>query len=213
MTPKLPLLAPILIALGLSACSRNPADDVAKATVEEPDANSSSPGEPSAEARQYTFIEPSSIGFTGSKITGSHSGGFRKFSGHVTVAGDHLADGEHRVVIDMTSTWADHPKLEIHLKSADFFDIETYPEAVFNLDGAEKTGDDNYTFSGELTLRGTTKAISFPGKVTAQGEGYRLESKFSINRKDFNIRYPGKPDDLIRDEVVIALDLHAVPSQ
>ena len=61
-------------------------------------------------------------------------------------------------------------------------------------------------------LRGTTKAITFPGTVTAQGEDFHLKAKFSINRKDFNIRYPGKPDDLIRDEVVIDLDLLAVPA-
>jgi polyisoprenoid-binding protein YceI len=211
MKSKLHHLTLLALAVTLSSCAKNPADDVAKATVEDPNASSSSPAKPSAEARKFVFIEPSTIGFTGSKVTGSHSGGFKKFTGHVTVAGDELAAGDHLVVIDMESTWADHPKLEMHLKSADFFDIETYPETTFNLNSAKKGEGSNYTFSGELTLRGTTKAITFPGSVTTQDEGFHLEAEFSINRKDFNIRYPGKKDDLIRDEVVIALDLLAAP--
>ena len=148
MKPTLHHFALLALVAFLSACAENPADDIAKATVENPNASSSAPAEPTGEARKFVFVEPSAIGFTGSKVTGSHSGGFKKFTGHATVAGDQLAAGDHLVIIDMESTWADHPKLEMHLKSADFFDIETYSEATFKLNSAEKGEGTNYSFSG-----------------------------------------------------------------
>lgn len=208
-----PFLPAVLIAaLVLAACSKNPADDVARARVEDPSGDSASKsGQASSQARRFVFTDASSIRFVGSKVTGSHEGGFKSFTGHVSVAGDALAPGPHEVVIDMESTWADHPKLEAHLKSADFFDVETFPQAIFKLSSLENAPGTSHTLSGEFTLHGTTKSISFPSEITAIGGGYRLVAEFSINRRDFGIRYPGKPDDLIRDEVVIMLDIVAIP--
>lgn len=57
----------------------------------------------------------------------------------------------------------------------------------------------------------TTKNITFPAEVTMDGEKAGIHAKFDINRKDFGIVYAGKPDDLIRDEVVIELTLSAHP--
>ncbi|MCB1134377.1 MAG: YceI family protein, partial [Verrucomicrobiae bacterium] len=65
--------------------------------------------------------------------------------------------------------------------------------------------------SGNFTLHGVTKNITVPATVSKDGETIQITSKFDINRKDFGIVYPGKPDDLIRDEVVIELDLTAKP--
>ena len=69
--------------------------------------------------------------------------------------------------------------------------------------------DDGYEVTGDLTLHGVTKTISFPAVISLDGDTLSTKSEFYINRKDFNIVYPGKPDDLIRDEVVIKFDLKA----
>jgi len=205
-------LTAALLACFAHGCAENPADGVDKAKVEDILEKPASPSPSSVQVRKFAFSDTSSIGFVGSKITGQHEGGFKKFTGHFSVSEDALAPGPHEIVINMESTWADHPKLEAHLKSADFFDVETYPVATFKLTALRQAEGARHNLSGEFTLHGTTKAIAFPAEITPEKNGYRLVAKFSINRKDFGIRYPGKPDDLIRDEVVIVLDLLALPS-
>jgi len=66
---------------------------------------------------------------------------------------------------------------------------------------------------GKFTLHGVTKQISFPAKVYKGENGHpSLDADFAINRKEYGIVYPGKPDDLIREEVVIKLAMRTVPA-
>ena len=51
------------------------------------------------------------------------------------------------------------------------------------------------------------KSISFPATIKAAADSVAVDAEFAINRKDFGIVYKGKADDLIRDEVVIKLNL------
>lgn len=204
-------------------CAENPADNVPSAdvsSVEGDGAGGMAPAESGAGADaeatpdivSYVFTEDSKIGFVGSKVTGSHEGGFKTFTGGFAVAGDELASGTHQIVIDMDSTWSDSEKLTGHLKNADFFDVETYPESTFVLTSVEAIEEGGtHRLEGELTLHGVTRKIAFPATVTVADEQVTLTSEFSINRFDFGIEYPGKADDLIRKEVVIKLDLRAVP--
>ena len=88
--------------------------------------------------------------------------------------------------------------------------MATYPKASFVStkivpDTAKGTG--SYTITGDFTLHGQTKSITFPAKITVGDVDVAVESEFSINRKDFGIVYAGKTDDLIRDDVVIRLNL------
>jgi len=71
--------------------------------------------------------------------------------------------------------------------------------------GAQKT------VTGNLDLHGVTKIITFPAEIHIADVAVTVKAEFAINRKDFNINYPGKPNDLIRDNVVIKLDLKATP--
>ena len=54
-----------------------------------------------------------------------------------------------------------------------------------------------------MTIRGIEKELSFPGTLTKDATGFKANIEFSLNRKEFDIMYPGKPDDLIRDDVVL----------
>jgi polyisoprenoid-binding protein YceI len=189
-------------ALALMSCE-NPADSTTDAEV--------GPAEsaPAGAGEKYVFTDSSSVGFTGSKVTGAHDGGFKSLTGHFTLAeGDTVPNGG-KVVIDMTSTWSDNEKLTGHLKSADFFDVEKFPESVFEVTSIEKESDSSYKVAGNFTLHGQTKNITFPATVSTADETVSIKAEFDINRKDFGINYPGKTDDLIRDEVVIRLDLTA----
>lgn len=201
------LLSTGLAALLLAGCSENPADKSTAAQVSEP--TKTAAGKPDVAAREFEFTPESSIGFVGSKVTGKHEGGFKKFTGGFKVAGDTISGSGHKVVIDMTSTWSDSDRLTGHLKNADFFDVEKFPESVFEVTAVEKSADGKSKFTGNLTLHGVTKQISFPGDFAVQGNSASLKAEFFIKRIDFGIQYKGKADDLIREEVVIKLDLKA----
>ena len=58
-----------------------------------------------------------------------------------------------------------------------------------------------------------TKEISFPAKIEVKDDAVTVKAEFSINRHDFDIKYAGKPDDLIREGVVLRLDVKATPKQ
>jgi len=208
--------------LFLASCSENPADNVPSADVSEaaapaaPAADTPSeeaPAPAAADVVVYTFTDASKIGFVGSKVTGSHEGGFKKFSGTFNVAGDQPGSGPHMIEIDMDSTWSDSEKLTGHLKNEDFFNVAAHPTAKFVVENVTASeGADAYKLDGTLTLHGVTKAISFPATIKKSDNGeVTLDSEFSINRKDFGIAYAGKTDDLIRDEVVIKLAMIAAP--
>jgi len=160
---------------------------------------------------KYVFTPESQVTFVGSKITGSHHGGFKTFTGYFTIKDGAPVGNDHKVVIDMKSTYADNEKLTGHLKSPDFFDVEKFQQSTFDVTEISKTSDTAYTVSGNFTLHGKTKNISFPASVSQSGDTVKINSTFNINRKDFGIVYAGKADDLIRDEVVIELKLEAKP--
>lgn len=156
--------------------------------------------------------ENSKIEFTGSKVTGKHDGGFKQFSGTIDLVDNKAEASQVSVEIDMNSVFTDADGLTDHLKTADFFDVAKYPKASFTstkiVPDVEK-GAGNYTITGDFELHGTKKAITFPATITINDSGVAVKSEFAINRKDFGIVYAGKTDDLIRDDVVIRLDLNA----
>lgn len=197
----------IIIALAVPAlftACENPADKTDSAAVKEAVQNTATV---TGGGTKYAFTPESVVNFVGSKVTGSHSGGFKTVTGHFTVKDGALVGTDHNVVIDMSSIWSDAEKLTGHLKSADFFDVEKFPQSTFVATSLSKKSDTAYEVSGNFTLHGVTKNITFPATVTQNGDVVKIDSKFDINRQDFGVVYPGKAEDLIRNEVVIELKL------
>ena len=77
----------------------------------------------------------------------------------------------------MTSTFTDAEKLTGHLKSGDFFDVEKFPQSTFDITELKKNSDSDYTVSGNFTLHGVTKNITFPATVSKNGEAVKINSK------------------------------------
>jgi len=191
----------------LIAC-HDPAADTSKATTGEA-AHVASPA--AAQGQKYSITpQNSKIEFIGSKVTGHHNGSFGEFSGQVDYAGS--PENSHvNIAIKTDSITTDTPDLTKHLKTADFFDVAKYPEATF-VSTAIKSGGQNgasHTITGNLTLHGVTKAVTFPATINVTPDAATVESSFSINRKDFGINYAGAADNLIRDDVVLALHVRA----
>jgi polyisoprenoid-binding protein YceI len=169
----------------------------------------------SASGAKWVFTEDSKIDFVGSKVTGSHDGGFKSFSGHFHVDGDTLAESGHQIEIDMNSTWSDNDKLTEHLKAPDFFNVEKFPTSSFIATGLRESKDGEkgtHQLTGNFKLHGVEKSIEFPVTVTQSEGKLEIDADFFINRFDYDIKYEGMKDDLIRKEVVIKLDLTAVPA-
>ena len=214
-------LASAIIGFSLFATAcEDPAANKVKATVNDPGANkpaalaannniSAAPAVPKGEALAIN-PETSKVEFTGSKVTGKHDGGFKQFTGTIDLVNNKPADSGVNVEIDAASVFTDDEKLSGHLKSKDFFDVEAFPKASFHstkIDPDPAKGADAYTVTGDFTLHGVTKSISFPATIKVSDASVDVDSEFSVNRKDFGIVYAGKADDLIRDDVVIRLNL------
>ena len=205
---------PIVSVIVLLGCS-NPADKVPEAKVASAtNAPAAEPGlakTPVAAPRSYVINpENSSIGFIGSKVTGSHNGGFKKFVGELRVENGKLAEAGNKVVIETTSLYADNDRLTGHLKGPDFFNVAQIPTATFETTAITQNAT-NYTVTGNLTLHGVTKQISFPASIAVSEAAVEVNADFFINRLDLDIKYRGMPNDLIRKEVVLKLKVKATP--
>jgi len=196
-----------LLVLGLAGCAENPADLKPTATVLE---GSATPARALEGARLYEFsAENSKIQWVGSKMTGSHSGGFKKFGGEIKVVqGDPLLSSV-RVQIETESIDSDDPDLTDHLETRDFFEVDKYPQAVFESQEILRKKGDEYLLSGRLTMHGTTRRIRFPAVIQVTPDKVTARAEFSLNRFDFGLVYKGKADNLIRKEVLLKLNLNA----
>lgn len=146
-----------------------------------------------------------------------HNGFFKFKDGEIVLENGNLING--KFTIDATSLEStdlnDDPdskaKLDGHLKSEDFLDVQKYPEATFVITSAKSIeGDYNTEISGNLKLRELEKNITIKANVNVEGNQLKLDSEeFSINRKDFGINFEGKEGVLIRDNVSLKVNIQA----
>lgn len=206
-------LAVSSVALGLLvlACNNDPAKDKSKAVASEPVATATAPLK-GASAVTYKFSEADSkLTFVGAKVTKKHDGNFGTFGGTVQLVDNDPTKSTVTVDVDMASISADDAKLTGHLKSPDFFDVAKNPKAKFESTSIKAGGENGatHTVTGNLEIKGVKKAITFPATIKPAGDQVTVDAEFAINRKDWGIVYPGMPDDLIKDQVLIKLQVRA----
>jgi len=202
----------LLAGSGASGCNNNPAEGKSVAKVSEPAQVAQQLGSATA-ANKYVFSNAASkIEFVGAKVTRKHDGAFNVFSGALDLVDGDPLKSLVTVEIATASLTADDPKLTSHLKSPDLLDVEKFPKATFTSTAVKAGGEGGatHTVTGNLALHGVTKSISFPAKIKIADAAVDAEAEFAINRKDFGIVYPGMPDDLIKDEVLLKLKLHGM---
>lgn len=197
----------ILFALLLlTAC--NPASDKPKAVTQSAAPVSS----PATTGGQKYKITPatSKIEFVGAKVTGSNHGSFEKFTGNIDYAGS-PEKSRVSITIEMNSVVTEEPDLTKHLQTPDFFDVAKFPQATFVSTEIKAGGEKGatHTVTGNLTLHGVTKSVTFPATINVAPDAITVESTFSINRRDFGINYAGVANNLIHDEVELTLHVRA----
>jgi len=204
---RLGILIAILSGLLFVTACTDPAADTTKAVTGE-----AAPVSPAAVQGQKYQITPqnSQIEFVGSKVTGIHNGSFGNFSGQIDYSGD-PEKSRVNITIETDSITTDTDDLTKHLKTADFFDVAKYPQVSFVSTEIRPGGNQGatHTVTGNLTMHGVTKAVTFPATIAVTPDTATVDSSFSINRKDFEINYAGAADNLIRDEVVLTLRIRA----
>lgn len=199
----------IAALLASSACDNDPGKGKTEAVVAAPVAASAAPS--ATGAASYAFgSQDSKIEFVGAKVTRKHDGSFGGFNGSISLVDGDPQKGSVKVDIDTATIAVDEPKLAGHLKTPDFFDVEKFPKASFvstSVKGTAAAGA--YSVTGNLDLHGVSKSLTFPATIHVAPGAVDVNAEFVINRKDFGIVYPGKPDDLIKDDVLIKLTIHA----
>ena len=203
------LLTPFVCCLILLSACANPADKAPKAVISEAPAR---PVTIDAKGKALAFAaDNSTIEFIGSKVTGIENCSFKKFSGAIDLVEENLVNSSVLVEIDLNSVEAKVGKLTEHLKSPDFFDVAKFPKAIFTSSEIKSGGEKGatHTVTGTLDLHGVKKVLTFPATIKVEADAVSVASEFSVNRKDFGLVYPGKADDLIRDEVMLKLAVKA----
>ncbi len=158
----------------------------------------------------------STVEWHGKKVTGQHHGTVAIKSGTLSVHDGKLTGGN--VVLDLTTIndqdmeGESKQKLEGHLKSADFFDVENHPEATLEITEVTETDTEGVvTISANLTIRGVTKNITFDANVSEASEAaFKASADFNIEREQWGVSYTGKADDLISKEINLKVNLDAV---
>lgn len=123
------------------------------------------------------------------------TGQFRKFDGSITSAGDDFSKGRVEMTMQVASINTDNEKRDEHLKSADFFDAQKYPEIKFVGKSLKKVKGNKYKLTGNFTMKGVTRPITLDviyGGVIKDPYG-RVRSGFkvsgTINRFDYNLKW------------------------
>ena len=135
--------------------------------------------------------EASQVIWKGYKVTGSHEGTVAVKNGNLDFTDGVLTGGSF--MIDMTSLKATDgasARLEGHLKSDDFFGVEKFPTASFNITKVVSRGTPgDYRITGDLTIKETTKTIRFNTTLTEEMGKYTAKADLTIDRTDFDVRY------------------------
>ena len=145
-------------------------------------------------------------------------GRFGEFEGTIEAAPDYH-DSTVRGTIKTASIDTNEPRRDDHLRSADFFDVEEYPEIAFASTQVEHVRKGDFRVGGELTMHGETRPVEF--EVTVHGvtkdpqgqDRVGLEVRGTISRGEFGLRWQQALETggvLVGDEVRIAADIAAV---
>ncbi len=141
-------------------------------------------------------------------------GRFNEVSGSLRVDDDKLDESFIRVEVPTASVDSNDENRDKHLRSQDFFAAKEFPKLTFESSKIEKTGDDTYRVTGDLTLRGKSKELTFEAKHTGTAKvmdrfGLRCgyEATLEFDRTEFGITYGAKGGVLGETvRVVIAIE-------
>ena len=147
-----------------------------------------------------------------STVTGS----FSQFDGAVETTGDDFTDAKISFSAAIDSISTGNVQRDGHLKSAEFFDIDNFPELTFTSTSTVKTGDDAYSVTGDLTMHGVTQPVTLTVEYGGQTQDFYGQTKagFEINgtlkRKEFGLTWNGVTEGggiVVSDDVKLVMNI------
>ena len=168
----------------------------------------------------YRFDQArSTIGFSVHQFLGTTHGKFKKFDGRIEIDREHPENSAVTARIDVRSIDTETVKRDNHLRSAEFFNVDKYPELTFKSRSVKQSGSQFGDIVGDLTMHGVAKEITLP--VTHLGAGkdpwgrdkIGFETEIALNRKDFGLAWNTALEAggfLIGDEVKVSVTIQGV---
>jgi polyisoprenoid-binding protein YceI len=163
-------------------------------------------------------IDPTHASLT---FTGKHMkfakvrGKFEQFDADVEIDENDLSQSSGTITVDVASIDSGFDQRDNHLRSADFFDVEQYPNITFETRRIEPRGENEYRIVGDLTIRDVTREVAFDGEVGGPltdpwgGSRVVLSAATKVNRKDWGLEWNmplGVDGFLVSDDIVLELD-------
>ncbi len=146
-------------------------------------------------------------------------GSFNEFDGSGYFDAENPAASHVRLTIQAASIDTRNADRDGHLRSNDFFDMETYPEITFVSTAVEQVDADNYRVTGDLTIKGVTKPVSVDFEYTGSAidpfgnQRLGLEGKTTVNRKDWGVNWNAALEAggvLVSEKVTLEFELSAI---
>ncbi|UOB16848.1 YceI family protein [Abyssalbus ytuae] len=163
--------------------------------------------------KKQVDVSKSKITWKGYKVTGSHEGtislkeGYLIFDENKLTGGEFIADMTTISSTDLEGEWKD--KLDGHLKAEDFFGIENHPVTKLVFTNVKSTGKNSYQVTADLTIKKTTKPVTFNLSVY----GSKATASLKIDRTEYGLKYGSGSffdnlgDKTIYDEFDLVVDL------
>jgi len=152
---------------------------------------------------------------------------FKDIHGRMELDWDHCLEATFEGEIDAAGIWTGEPARDAHLRSADFLDVENFPEIIFRGNQVVVIGEVDYRVTGELTIRGVTRPVTLnvhylgewltPWWEDGVDKGPRTRAGFvartSINRQEFGVSWNDKMDKggiVVSNTVEVTIDAEAI---
>lgn len=145
-------------------------------------------------------------------------GNFGEVEGTIVGNPEDMSDATVEVTIDVSSISTRDDKRDEHLRSADFFEVEKFPNMTFKSTGVNKTGEGTYDLTGDLTIRDQTHPVTLKTEFTGSAvdpwgnekAGFAATGK--IDRKQFGLEWNAALETggvMVGDEVTISIEVQA----
>jgi polyisoprenoid-binding protein YceI len=167
----------------------------------------------------------STVVWNGKKVAGEHTGNINIANGNLLIAKNRLVGGTFDIDMNsITVTDITDPeyngKLVGHLKNDDFFATDKFPKATFKITNltpikGAKPGAANYNVTGDLTIKGITKPVTFPAAVKVEGNKATAKGVATVDRSKYDVKYASKSffasigDKAIDDNFTLNFDVVA----
>lgn len=172
--------------------------------------------EETPDVTHWTVVpEKSHIRFAGKQMAAPFKGEFRTFDADIHFDAEKLEHSHVRVEIDIASVDTQNQERDDKIKGSDWFDVTGFPKAVFESSAFEKTGDNAYRATGELTVRDVTApaVLDFTLNIANDGDGPQkavVEGTAELSRTAFDLgRGDWADTSIIADGVTVTVDLQA----